>query len=138
MNRRSAEKPPMIVVSGSCVNFEQERPKIIAFLETLEQGARTKGNIECSSVGKKYMGWDFFYIYFDPDFVGALLDLYPDIQKQEANDIENRFVLWLDKQFGKKKLRYNLKLSDVPREQAHGFKLNPEDYRSDDWMEKYR
>lgn len=138
MNRRSAEKPPMIVVTGSCVNFEEERPKIVEFLETLEQGTRTSGNVECSSVGKKYLGWDFFYIYFDPDFVGALLDLYPDIQKQEANDIENRFVLWLDKQFRKKKLKYNLKLSDVPREQARGFKLNPEDYRSDDWMEKYR
>lgn len=138
MNRRSAEKPPMIVVSGSCVNFEEERPKIIEFLETLEQGARTSGTVECSSVGKKYLGWDFFYIYFDPDFVGALLDLYPDIQKQEANDIENRFVLWLDKQFRKKKLKYNLKLSDVPREQTHGFKLNPDAYRSDDWMERYR
>lgn len=138
MNRRSAEKPPMIVVSGSCVNFELERAQIVELLETLEQGARTKGGIECSSVGKKYLGWDFFYIYFDPNFVGLLLDLYPDIEKQEANDIENRFVIWLDKQFRKKKLKYNLKLSDVPREQMRGFKLNPDNYRSDDWMEKYR
>jgi hypothetical protein len=138
MKRKFAERPPMVIVSGSCVNFEEERPKILEVLDALEMGARTKGNVECSSIGKKYLGWDFFYIYFAPNFVGTLLDLYPDIQKQEANDIENRFVIWLDKQFKKKKLKYNLKLSDVPREQTHGFKLNPDNYRSDDWMEKYR
>lgn len=138
MKRKFAERPPMIIVSGSCINFEEERPKIIEVLDALEMGARTKGNVECSSIGKKYLGWDFFYIYFSPEFVGALLDLYPDIQKQEANDIENRFVIWLDKQFKKKKLKYNLKLSDVPREQTRGFKLDPDNYRSDDWMEKYR
>ena len=128
----------MIVVTGSCVNFEEERPKIVELLDTLEMGARTKDNIECSSVGKKYLGWGFFYIYFSQEFVGALLDLYPDIDKQEANAIEDRFVIWLDKQFRKKKLKYNLKLSDVPREQVRGFRLDPENYRSDDWMEKFR
>lgn len=138
MKRKYAEKPPMIVVTGSCVNFEEERPKIVEFLDTLEIGARTKDNIECSSVGKKYLGWNFFYIYFSQEFVGALLDLYPDIDKQEANAIEDRFVIWLDKQFQKKKLKYNLKLSDVPQEQVHGFRLDPENYRSDDWMEKFR
>ncbi|HEX9678251.1 hypothetical protein [Nitrososphaera sp.] len=138
MKRKYAEKPPMIVVTGSCVNFEEERPKIVELLDTLEMGARTKDNIECSSVGKKYLGWDFFYIYFSQEFVGALLDLYPDIDKQEANAIEDRFVIWLDKQFRKKKLKYNLKLSDVPREQVRGFRLDPENYRSDDWMEKFR
>jgi hypothetical protein len=101
-------------------------------------GARKKGDMECSSIGKKYLGWDFFYIYFSPGFVGALLEIYPDIDRQEANTIEERFVLWLDKQFKKKKLKYNLKLSDVPREQVHGFRLNPDNYRSNDWMERYR
>ncbi len=138
MNRRSADKPPMIVVSGSCVNFEEERPKIVELLDALEMGAHKKGGMECSSIGKKYLGWDFFYIYFSSGFVEALLDIYPDIDKQEANTIEDRFVLWLDKQFRKKKLKYNLKLSDVPREQARGFRLNPNDYRSDDWMQRYR
>ena len=32
MKRKFAEKPPMIIVSGSCVNFEEERPKIIEVL----------------------------------------------------------------------------------------------------------
>lgn len=138
MNRRSAEKPPLIVVSGSCVNFEEERPKIVEVLEALEMGARKKGEMECSSIGKKYLGWDFFYIYFSQGFVEALLQIYPDLNKQEANVIEDRFVIWLDKQFRKKALKYNLQLSDVPREQAHGFRLNPDNYRSDDWMERYR
>lgn len=128
----------MIVVSGSCVNFENERPMIVELLETLEMGARAKGGIECSSVGKKYLGWDFFYINVSPEFVEALLTVYPGIDKQEANTIEERFVIWLDKQFEKKKLKYSLRLSDVPREQTRGFKLDPENYRSDDWMEKYR
>lgn len=138
MNRRPADKPSMIIVSGSCINFEEERPKILELLDTLEMGARQKGDIECSSIGKKYLGWDFFYMYFSAEFIEALLDIYPDINKQEANDIENRFVIWLDNQFRKKKLKYNLKLSDVPREQVRGFRLNPDNYRNDDWMERYR
>lgn len=108
------------------------------FIKLLESGARTESKAECSSAGKKYLGWEFFNIYFDPDFVSALLDVYPDIEKQEASTTEDRFVLWLDRQLKKKKLRYDLKLSDVPTERAHGFKLDPENYRSDDWMKRMR
>ncbi|MEW5839757.1 hypothetical protein [Nitrososphaera sp.] len=138
VNRKLADRPPAIVVAGSCIDFEKERARIMDFIATLEMGAREKGNVECSSVGKKYLGWDFFYMYFDPGFISLLLDLYPDIEKQEANTTEDRFVIWLNKQFKKKKLEYNLKLSDVPTEQARGFRLDPENYRNDDWMEKLR
>ena len=137
MNRKYADKPPMIIVQGSCVDFEKERPKIMEFIGTLEWGAHTKSKCECSSSGKA-LGWDFFQIYFDPDFVDKLLDIYPDIEKQEGNDIEQCFVLWLGKQMKKSKLEYYLKLSDVPREATQGFRLNPEAYRDDSELEKLR
>ena len=127
----------MIIVQGSCVDFEKERPKIMEFIGTLEWGAHTKSKCECSSSGKA-LEWDFFQIYFDPDFVDKLLDIYPDIEKQEGNDIEQCFVLWLGKQMKKSKLEYYLKLSDVPREATQGFRLNPEAYRDDSELEKLR
>jgi hypothetical protein len=127
----------MIIVQGSCINFEKERPKIMEFVATLELGTRIKDQCECSSSGKA-LGWDFFNIYFDPNFVEKLLDLYPDIQKQEGNDIEQRFVLWLNKQMKKSKLEYFLKLTDVPTESVRGFRLNPDHYRDDSELEKLR
>jgi hypothetical protein len=127
----------MIVVSGSCIDFDKERPKIMEFVGTLEWGAHTKSQCECSSTGKA-LGWEFFQIYFDPDFVEKLIDIYPDIQKQEGNDIEQQFVLWLSKQMKKSKLEYYLKLSDVPRESTMGFRLNPDAYRDDSELEKLR
>jgi hypothetical protein len=137
MNRKIVDRPPMIVVQGSCLDFEKERPKIMEFIGTLEWGAHEKGKIECSSSGKA-LGWDFFHIYFDPEFVGKLLDLYPEIGKQEGNDIEQRFVLWLGKQMKKSKLECYLKLKDVPREGVKGFRLNPDHYRDDSELEKLR
>ena len=127
----------MIVVSGSCYDFDKERPKILEFIGALEWGAHTKSECECSSIGNA-MGWEFFQIYFDPNFVEKLLDVYPDIQKQEGNIIEERFVLWLSKQLKKSKLEYYLKLSDVPYETTKGFRLNPEAYRDDNELEKLR
>jgi hypothetical protein len=137
LNRKYADKPPMIIVQGSCANFEKERPKIMEFIRALEWRARVKERCECSSSGRA-LGWDFFHIYFDPDLVDKLLDLHPEIEKQEGNDIEQCFVLWLSKQMKKSKLEYYLKLSDVPREATHGFRLNPEDYRDDSELEKLR
>lgn len=138
MNRKFAERPPEIIVQGACPNFEKERLKIMDFIRTLEMGAHEKDKIECSSNGKKALGWDFFYLHFDPDFVGKLLDLYPEIQKEEGNDIEQCFVLWLGKRMKKSKLEYYLKLTDVPREGVTGFRLNPENYRDDSDLEKLR
>ena len=137
LNRKIVDRPPMIIVQGSCLDFEKERPKIMAFISTLELGVRENGKCECSSSGKA-LGWDFFHIYFGPDFVEKLLDLYPDIQKQEGNDTEQRFVLWLGKQMKKAKMEYYLKLKDVPRQGVGGFRLNPDHYRDDSELEKLR
>lgn len=84
--------------------------------------------------------WVFFHICFDPDFVGKLLEVHPDIQKEEGYIIEQQFVLWLSKQFRNKKIKseYHLKLIDVPYEYTKGFRLNPENYRYDDELEKLR
>lgn len=137
MNRKFADKPPMIIISGSCVDFEKERPKIMEFIGKLEWGVHAKSKCECSSSGKA-LGWEFFRIYFDSEFIEKLLDVYPDIQKQEGNAVEDRFVLWLGKQMKKAKMEYYLKLSDVPREAVGGFRLNPENYRDDSELEKLR
>src|SRR2546427_12506538 len=125
MNRKVVDKPPMIVVQGSCIDFEKERPKILEFIGTLEWGAHEKGKIECSSSGKA-LGWDFFQIYFDPGFVEKLLDLYPEIQKQEGNDIEQRFVLWLKMRMKNAKLDYHVKMKEAPHKAVKGLRLNPE------------
>jgi hypothetical protein len=138
MNRKFADRAPMIIVQGCCLDFEKERAKIMDFIGNLELSTHTKSKTECSSSGKKALGWDFFHIYFEPDFVEKLLDLYPEIQKQEGNDVEQRFVLWLAKQMKKAKLEYYLKLKDVPRESVKGFRLNPEHYRDDSELEKLR
>lgn len=127
----------MIVVQGSCINFDEERPKILEFIGSLECSVHSTGECECSSTGKA-LGWEFFSIYFSPNFVEKLLDVYPEIQKEEGNDLEQRFVLWLASQMKKSKLQYYLKLSDVPREQTKGFRLNPDAYRDDNEMEKLR
>lgn len=137
LNRKTIDRPPVITVQGSCLDFKKERSKIMEFIGTLEWGAHEKGKIECSSSGKA-LGWDFFYIYFEPDFVEKLLDLYPEIQKQEGNDVEQRFVLWLGKQMKKSKIEYYLKLKDVPHQGVGGFRLNPENYRDDSDLEKLR
>ncbi len=127
----------MITVQGSCLDFEKERPRIMQFIGTLELGAHEKSKCECSSSGKA-LGWDFFQIYFELGFVEKLLDVYPDIQKQEGNDVEQRFVIWLNKQMKKAELEYYLKLRDVPHESVKGFRLNPDNYRDDSELEKLR
>jgi hypothetical protein len=107
------------------------------FIATLEMRVHEKSKCECSSTGKA-LGWDFFHICFDPGFVEKLLDIYPDIQKQEGNDTEQRFVIWIGKQMKKAKLEYYLKLRDVPRDEVKGFRLNPDHYRDDSELEKLR
>jgi hypothetical protein len=137
LNRKFADKPPLIVVQGSCTNFDKERPKILEFISSLELSVHSKTHCECSSSGKA-LGWDFFEIYFQPDFVERLIDVYPEIEKQEGNDIEQCFVLWLGSRMKKSKLQYYLKLRDVPREQTKGFRLNPDAYRDDSELERMR
>jgi hypothetical protein len=127
----------MIVIAGSCLHFEKERQKIMEFIGELEWGAHTKSRFECSSTGSA-MGWEFFQIYFDPDFIEKLVEVHPDIEKEEGHMIEQQFVLWLSKQLKKKKMEYYLKLSDVPYESTNGFRLNPDYYRDDKELEKLR
>jgi hypothetical protein len=130
-------KAPMIVISGSCIKFDKERQKIMEFIEELEWGAHTKSNCECSSDGSA-LGWDFFHLYFNPEFVERLLEVHPDIEKEEGHMIEQQFVLWISRKLKKKRLEYYLKLRDVPYENTQGFRLNPENYRDDSELEKLR
>jgi hypothetical protein len=136
--KRYDEPTSMIVISGSCIDFEKERYKIIDFIRALEIGTQMKSQCQCYTDGKKTLGWDFFEISIASDFVEKLRDLYPEIDKQEGNLIEQRFVLWLDKQMKKKKLEYHLKLREIPFEASKGFRLNPKNYRDDSELEDLR
>ena len=127
------------VLSGSCIDFEKERPKIMHFITTLESAARSQSKCKCYSDGKKALGWDFFLLEMDEIFVDKLRDLYPDIQKQEASTVEEQFALWMNKQLKKMvKVDYHLKLSDVPHEKTKGFRLNPEHFRDKSNLEDLR
>jgi len=129
----------VFVLSGSCIDFEKERPKIIHFITSLESAARIQSKCKCYSDGKKALGWDFFLLELDETFVDKLRELYPDIQKQEAGSVEERFALWVNKQLKKMfKTDYHLKLSDVPQEKTSGFRLNPEHFRDDSNLEDLR
>jgi hypothetical protein len=120
----------LFVLSGSCIAFEKERPKIMHFISTLESLTHTQSKSKCYSDGKKALGWDFFLLEMDEIFVEKLLDIYPEIKKQEAGSIEDRFALWMNKQLKKMAhMDYHLKLSDVPQEKIKGFRLNPEHFR---------
>jgi hypothetical protein len=80
------------------------------------------------------MGWDFFHIYLELEFIDALKEVHPKITKEEGNQIEQQFVYWLEKQFKKRKKEYYLKLVEVPYEQSKGFRLDPEHYRTEELL----
>ena len=107
------------------------------FIGELEWGAHTKSDCEVSSTGKA-LGWDFFQIYFDQNFVEKLIEVYPDIQKEEGHMLEQEFVFWLSKQLKKRNLEYYLKLADVPYGQTGGFRLDPNLYRDEKELEDLR
>jgi cell division protein 48 (CDC48)-like len=136
--KRYNETVSMIIISGSCIDFEKERVKIMGFIGSLELGTHMKSQCQCYTDGKKTLGWDFFEISVASDFVDKLRNLYPDIDKQEGNLFEQRFVLWLDKHMKKKKLEYHLKLREIPFESSKGFRLNPKNYRDDSEFEELR
>ncbi|MDQ3852667.1 MAG: hypothetical protein M3299_07520, partial [Thermoproteota archaeon] len=50
------------LLSGSCIDFEKERPKIMHFITTLESATRSQSKCKCYSDGKKALGWDFFML----------------------------------------------------------------------------
>jgi hypothetical protein len=129
----------MFVLSGSCIDFEKERPKIMHFITTLESATRSQSKCKCYSDGKKALGWDFFLLEMDEIFVDKLRDIYPEIEKQEAGSMEERFALWMNKQLKKMaNIDYHLKLSDVPQEKTNGFRLNPKHFRDKTNLEDLR
>jgi aspartate 1-decarboxylase len=129
---------PIFILSGSCIDFEKERLKIMAFMTTLESALHSKSKCRCYSDGKKALGWDFFLLEVDQKFVENLRDLYPDIVKQEAGTLEEQFALWMNMQLKRKKLDFHLKLSEVPQEKVGGFRLNPEHFRDKNDLEGLR
>jgi hypothetical protein len=127
------------VLSGSCIDFEKERPKIMHFITALESATRSQSKCKCYSDGKKALGWDFFLLEMDETFVDRLRNLYPEIEKQEAGSMEERFALWMNKQLKKMaNMDYHLKLSDVPQETTKGFRLSPEHFRDETNLEDLR
>jgi hypothetical protein len=129
----------MFVLSGSCIDFEKERPKIMHLIATLESATSSQSKCRCYSDGKKALGWDFFLLEMDETFVDKLRDIYPEIEKQEAGSMEERFALWMNKQLKKMaKIDYHLKLSDVPQEKTKGFRLSPEHFRDKTNLEDLR
>lgn len=134
MDRKSADKSPMVLISGSCINFQKEREAIMDMIGELEWGAHYKSKTECVEDGKKTMGWDFFHIQIELDFITVLSQIHTSILKQEGSILEQQFVLWLEKQFKKRKKDYRLKLVDTPFERSKGFRLNPETFRTEDTL----
>jgi hypothetical protein len=131
--------PAMFVLSGSCIDFDKERPKIMHFISTLESATHTQSKCKCYSDGKKALGWDFFLLEMDEMFVDKLRDIYPDIEKQEAGSMEERLALWMNKQLKKvADLDFHLKLRDVPQENIKGFRLDPEHFRDKTNLEDLR
>ena len=129
----------MFVLSGSCIDFDKQRAKIMQFITTLESATRSKSKSKCYSDGKKALGWDFFLLEMDEILVDKLRDIYPEIEKQEASSMEERFALWMNKQLKKMaNVDFHLKLSDVPHEKTKGFRLNPEHFRDETDLEDLR
>jgi hypothetical protein len=137
MHKKYAEKPPMVIISGSCQNFHKERDNIMDLIGELEWGSHYQSKCECASIGKS-MGWDFFQIQIETEFITTLTQIHPKIMKEEGNMIEQQFVLWLEKQFKKRKKEYYLKLIETPYEQSKGFRLDPENYRTDEVLRDLR
>jgi hypothetical protein len=127
----------MIIISGSCLNFDKERKKIIELIEYLQFSVSSQINSEVSSNGTA-LGWDFFNIYFDISLIEKLREHFPEISKEEGITLEQQFVLWLIKQFKRRNLDYHLKLSDIPYENTKGFRLDPNNYRDDSLLEDLR
>jgi hypothetical protein len=134
MHKKYADNTPMVLVAGSCLDFRKERDAIMELIGELEWGAHYHSKCECSSDGKKVMGWDFFHIYIETDFIMELTQIHPKILKEEGVMVEQQFVLWLEKQFKKRKKNYYLKLVEIPFDQSKGFRLNPEHYRNEETL----
>jgi hypothetical protein len=128
-----------IIITGSCLDFEKDRPKIVEFLKLLENEVHLNHDYcKCYANGKKTLGWDFFDIAVDLRLVQRLIEIHPEINKQEAASLEERFALWLHAKIKKRKLDYHLKIREIPYDAASGFRLNPNDFRNKEDMENLR
>jgi hypothetical protein len=128
---QAGSSPLMAVFSGSCIGFDEEYANIMEFIAMLESAVRNKSQSKCYTDGKKTLGWDFFNLEMDMGFIEKLVEVYPDINRQEGNTFEDRLAMWMNKQLKKMKREYNLKLKDIPQETVKGFRLNPESFRTD-------
>jgi hypothetical protein len=133
MNKKYAEESPMVLISGSCLNFRKEREVIMELVGKLEWGCHYQSKFECSSVGKT-MGWDFFNLYFEMEFITTLSQFHPKMLKEEGNILEEQFLRWLEKQFKRLKKEYHLKLVETPYNVSKGFRMDPESYRTEETL----
>ena len=138
-NESTNDTANSIIITGSCINFDKERPKIMEFLGSLQKEVHMDSiYCKCYANGKKTLGWDFFHVALDLRLVQRLIEVHPEINKQEAASPEERFVLWLYAKFRKRKLDYHMKVSEIPYESVTGFRLNPNDFRNIEDMESMR
>jgi Cell division protein 48 (CDC48), N-terminal domain len=127
---RSVESRTAVLISGSCIDFENQRHKIMDYLNTLAMEVHMKSDCKCYSEGKKILGWDFFQISFPLQLVEKIKQIHPEIDKHEGNTLEDRFVIWLSERMKKKQLEYHLKISEIPYEPVSGFRLDPKNYQN--------
>lgn len=135
--RKTADKTAMVIISGSCINFEKERHKIVQLIEDLQLDLHTKADYEVSSNGNA-LGWDFFQIYLNPTIIEEASLIIPKINNQEGDNLEQKFVFWLSKKFKEKKADYFLKIVETPYETVTGFRLDPNNYRDESILEDLR
>ena len=127
-----------VTFAGSCIDFEKERANIMEFVGTLEFAVRSKSQCRCYTDGKKTLGWDFFHLELDTEFIQKMIEVYPDIEKEEGSTFEQRLALWMNKQLKNMRLEYNLKLKDVPQQKIKGFRLDPESFRGEKGLDDLR
>jgi len=126
----SVESRTTLLISGSCIDFENQRQKIMDYLDTLAMEVHMENDCKCYSEGKKTLGWDFFQISFPLHLVEKIQQIHPEIDKHEGNTLEDRFVIWLSERMKKKQLEYHLKISEIPYEAVSGFRLDPKNYQN--------
>jgi len=124
------ESRATLLISGSCIDFENQRHKIMDYLDTLAMEVHMENDCMCYSEGKKTLGWDFFQISFPLHLVEKIQQIHPEIDKHEGNTLEERFVIWLSERMKKKQLEYHLKISEIPYEAVSGFRLDPKNYQN--------
>jgi len=125
----SVESRTPLLISGSCIDFENQRQKIMDYLNTLAMEVHMESDCKCYSEGKKTLGWDFFQISFPLQLVEKIQQIHPEIDKHEGNTLEDRFVMWLSERMKKKQLEYHLKIREIPYEAVSGFRLDPKNYQ---------